>query len=197
MCWAAFSQTGKYAVTWRDRRNTGGTSSSPFEVYTTLSTDGGVTFKPNYKLSSAASPFINIQKGNDFIGVCLDDNTIYTDWCDLRAGNTEIYSSNASMALITGITDNTKNDELKLKIFPNPTSSDATIEFQIKQKQYLQINLCDMQGKIIKKIASQLFTEGEHTLQINTADLSGGSYLIRIQAGNRNIVNTTLLKIEK
>jgi hypothetical protein len=101
------------------------------------------------------------------------------------------------MALITGITDNTKNDELKLKIFPNPTSSDATIEFQIKQKQYLQINLCDMQGKIIKKIASQLFTEGEHTLQINTADLSGGSYLIRIQAGNRNIVNTTLLKIEK
>lgn len=197
MCWAAFSQTGKYAVTWRDRRNTGGTSSSPFEIYTTVSTDNGATFKPNYKISSAASPFINIQKGNDFIGVCLDDNTIYTDWCDLRVGNTEIYSNSASMALITGITDKLKKDEIKLKVFPNPTSSDASIVFQVNQKQFLQISLCDMQGKVIKKIAAQLFAEGEHTMQINTSDISPGSYLIQVETKNTNLVSTVLLKVER
>lgn len=197
MCWAAFSKTGKYGVTWRDRRNTGGTSSSAFEIYTTISTDGGVLFKPNYKISSAFSPFINIQKGNDFLGVCLDDNSIYNDWCDLRTGNTEIFVNKAPLSLFTGVVENFKNDEFKLKIFPNPTSLNTEMVFQVKQKQFLQIMLCDMQGKIIKKIASQLFTEGEQSLQINTSEMNAGSYLIRIQKENTSIVCTVLLKVER
>ena len=197
MCWAAFSQTGKYAVTWRDRRNTGGTSSSAFDVYTTISMDGGILFEPNYKISSSSSPFINIQKGNDFLGVCLDDNNVYNDWCDLRTGNTEIFVNKAPVSLFTDVTENSKNDELKLKIFPNPTASYSLVVFHLKQKQFLQIMLCDIQGKVVKKITSQLFSEGEHSLQINTSDISEGSYLVKIQGDNTIIISSVLLKVER
>jgi hypothetical protein len=91
MSWSAFSSTGKYAVTWRDRRNYGTSSQDSFEVFTAVSTDGGATFYPNYKLSSAPSPFINIQRGNDFIGVCMNSSYIFSDWCDKRTGNNEIF----------------------------------------------------------------------------------------------------------
>ncbi|MGZ4116718.1 MAG: exo-alpha-sialidase, partial [Bacteroidia bacterium] len=175
MCWAGFSSTGKYAVVWRDRRNTGGTSSSPFETFATVSTDGGVSFKPNHNLNSTPSPFINIQKGNDFISVCLDDNFIYSDWCDLRTGNTEIFVNKTAMNVFTGISESVKSDELNLKIFPNPTSENAEMTFNVKQKQFLQITLCDVQGKILKTIASQIFLEGKQQLQIITSDLKTGS----------------------
>lgn len=197
MCWAGFSSTGKYAVTWRDRRNTGGISASLFEVYTSISIDGGATFSPNYKISSATSPFINIQKGNDFLGVCLDDNYVYNNWCDQRTGNNEIFVNRVSMNLFAGIRENTKSNELQLKIFPNPTSANATILFQLKQKQFLKITLCDIQGKIIKTIVSQNFTEGEQRLQINTSDLNAGSYLVCLQTENQTIVSTILFKVER
>ncbi len=197
MCWAEFSQTGKYVVAWRDRRNTGGTSSSSFEVYTTISTDGGASFQPNYKVSSAPSPFINIQRGNDFIGVCLDDNYVYTNWCDKRTGNTEIYFNKAQMSVFTNVTENVKNDALQLSVFPNPTSDNSTVVFTLKEKQFLEITLCDIQGKLIKTIASQNFPEGEQRFQINTFGVNAGTYLINIQSGKGEIVSCVQLKVQR
>ena len=197
MCWAAFSSTGKYAVTWRDRRNTGGTSSSPFETFTTVSSDGGVSFEANHNMNSIPSPFINIQKGNDFIGICLDDNFVYNAWCDLRTGNTEIFINKTAMTVFTDVSEITKNDEMQLKVFPNPTSENATMTFNVKQKQFLQITLYDMQGKLVKTIASQNYTEGEQQLKIVTTDIKAGSYLVRIQAEDHSVLSTTLLLVDK
>ena len=42
-----------------------------------------------------------ITKGNDFLGVCLDDNFVYNDWCDQRTGNTEIFANKAPMTPLT------------------------------------------------------------------------------------------------
>lgn len=197
MCWAGFSQTGKYAVSWRDRRNTGGTSTSSFEIYTTVSTDAGVSYKPNYKTSSAASPFINIQKGNDFIGICMDDNFVYSDWCDLRTGNTEIFVGKVPMSTFTGISESLNNDALQIKLFPNPSSENATLVLNLMQKQFLQITLCDVQGKLLKNVFSGNLAAGEKQLQINTSDLDSGSYMLRIETENKNRINTSLLKVKR
>ncbi len=197
MCWAAFSQTGKYAAAWRDRRNTGGTSSSPFEIFATVSSNGGASFSTNYKISSAPSPFINIQKGNDFIGVCLNDNYLCTDWCDLRTGNTEIFSGKTYLGLLTGIGGDSKSDDLSLIVFPNPSKDNVSVMFQLKQRQFLQITLCDIQGRIIKKIASQIFTEGSQHLQIDISELSSGSYLLQMQTENKNSAGSAILQVER
>ena len=197
MCWAGFSATGKYAVSWRDRRNTGGTSSSPFEVFTTVSTDGGVSFKTNHNMNSTPSPFINIQKGNDFIGVCLDDNFVYNNWCDLRTGNTEIFINKTAMAVFTDISEKENMNVMQLNVFPNPTSENATMTFHVIKKQYLQIVLFDVQGKLVKIIASQNFNEGEQQIKVNTFDIKEGSYLVRIQTEDQQVVSATLLKIER
>lgn len=196
MSWAGFSNTGKYAVSWRDRRNTGGTSTSSFEMFTTVSIDGGVTFKPNYKVSSIASPFINIQKGNDFVGVCLDDNFVYNDWCDLRTGNTEIFVSKVAMSVFTDIQENIKS-QLEFKLFPNPASDNVTLVFNVKEKQFFQISLCDMKGQLIKNIASTSFEVGEQKLQINTLDITTGAYMVNIKTENSKMVSSVLLKVEK
>ncbi|MCW3072204.1 MAG: hypothetical protein JWO44_2094 [Bacteroidetes bacterium] len=196
MCWAGFSTTGKYAVAWRDRRNTGGTSSSPFEIYAGVSTDGGSTFKPDQNLSSAASPFINIQKGNDFIGLCLDDNYVFSDWCDLRSGNTEIFVNRTPMSVFTGIS-NLQNADVGMKVFPNPTSANATLQLHLRAPQFLTVDLADMSGNVMKVIASQLFNGQDPSIYIDTNGLAAGSYLVRVQSDGGNVIATTLLKVER
>jgi hypothetical protein len=197
MCWAGFSTTGKYGVAWRDRRNTGGTSSSSFEIYSTVSTDGGVTFKPNQNLNSTPSPFINIQKGNDFIGVCLDANNIFSDWCDLRSGNTDIFFNKTSMSVFTGIPDDIINDDIGMKIFPNPTSGNATLQLHLRGPQYLKVDLADINGNVIRMITSQMFNGQDQSVYIQTNGLSAGSYLIRVQSESGMVIASTLLKVER
>jgi hypothetical protein len=196
MCWAGFSTTGTYAVAWRDRRNTGGSSSSPFEIYAGLSTDGGTTFKPDQNLSSAFSPFINIQKGNDFIGVCLDDNYVYGDWCDLRAGNTEIFVDKVPMSVFTGIPE-IVNEDVQMKVFPNPTSANATLQVKLRAPQFLTIDVADINGNVIKIVSEQMFNGAEQSVLINTEGLATGSYLVRVQSGGGNVIATTLLKVQR
>lgn len=195
MCWAGFSASGKYAVGWRDRRNTGGTSSSPFEVYASVSTDGGVSFKPDQNMSSSPSPFINIQKGNDFIGVCLSDNYVYADWCDSRSGNTDIFVNKSAMSVFTGVADDIVNEDVKMKIYPNPTTGNATLQLHLRAPQYLTIDLADMNGNVIKTISSQQFNGQEPSIYIETNGLSAGSYLVRVQSDGGNVIATTLLKV--
>jgi hypothetical protein len=194
MCWAGFSETGKYAVAWRDRRNTGGTSSSPFEVYASVSTDGGATFRPDQNLNSAASPFINIQRGNDFIGLCLDDNYVFSNWCDFRSGNTDIYVNRVPMAVFTGM-EEMFNKDVGMKIFPNPTSANATLQLHLRAPQFLTIDLADMNGNSIKTIASKMFNGQDPSVYIETNGLAAGSYLVRVQSEGGNVIATTLLKV--
>jgi hypothetical protein len=195
MCGAGFSVTGKYAVAWRDRRNTGGTSSSPFEVYASVSTDGGITFTPDRDLSSAPSPFINIQKGNDFIGVSVMDNYVFTDWCDLRSGNTDVFVSKTSMSVFTGIAEEVLNEDVKMTLYPNPTSGNATLKLFLRAPQYLTIDIADINGNVVKTITSQQFNGQEPSVYIETSGLSAGSYLVRVQSGGDNVIATRLLKV--
>ncbi len=196
MSWAGFSTTGKYGVAWRDRRNTGGTSSSPFEIFSTVSIDGGSTFKPNYKISSAPSPFINIQKGNDFIGISLNDNFVFYDWCDLRTGNTEIFFNKTSMTFFTAVSEGNMPGFVS-SIFPNPTSTNATLKFTVKEKQFLNISLFDLQGRLMKIIASQNFNIGDHTFQISTSDLPSGTYLVCMKNKNETVISSVRLTVGK
>lgn len=197
MCWAGFSSTGKYGVAWRDRRNTGGTSSSAFEIYSTVSTDGGATFKPNQNLNSTASPFINIQRGNDFIGICIDDNYVYCNWCDLRTGNTDIFFNKTPMSVYTGVAEDLINEDIGMKIFPNPTSGNATLQLHLRGPQYLKIDLADINGNVIKMITSQMFNGQDQSVYIQTTGLSVGSYLIRVQSESGMVIASKLLKVER
>lgn len=76
---------------------------------------------------------------------------------------------------------------LKLKAFPNPASSNFTIE--INAASYLNnttINIYDLSGKLVKKVLSGAIPEGAKTIEVNTA-LRTGQYFIQLQNGNESI----------
>ncbi len=85
MLWGC-AKDSAVAFFWRDRRNGGVGRTVPFEIYGTLSYDGGYTFTDNFVVSGQPSEYDTILtfSGNDFLGCAFGDTAVYVVWGDLR-----------------------------------------------------------------------------------------------------------------
>jgi hypothetical protein len=82
-------------------------------------------------------------------------------------------------------------DDVDMKVYPNPVYSDCSIKFSIKERMNLSVNIIDMQGKVVKDLYSGIADAGESVFSFNKANLSAGTYFVRIMGG------TTLIKSQK
>ncbi|MCX6210021.1 MAG: T9SS type A sorting domain-containing protein [Bacteroidetes bacterium] len=90
------------------------------------------------------------------------------------------------------------NEKLKLEIvslFPNPSKENASIIFNSASVNKMNITVTNLQGKVV---LSQIInaTKGENRVQLNTANLPAGNYLINIAEMNtENAVTTKFVKL--
>ena len=190
MSWSGFSPNGTYAVAWRDRRNSGNnTDTAKTEIYTALSTNGGISFSPNFNLSSAPSPFINIQRGNDFIGVCLNNNYLFADWCDLRTGNDEIFADDELQVQILSIPTITQQQN-NVELFPNPSSDFTTVQINDPNNSEWNFKVYDVFGKLVLE---KMIYSNEDKLNL---DLASGLYFYEV-SDTKNFHSNGKLMIQR
>ncbi len=65
-------------------------------------------------------------------------------------------------------------------IFPNPSQNTNTLKFDVQQAGYVQINLINAQGKIVKTILNESKSEGTHSLKTDLQNLKTGVYYYQI-----------------
>jgi hypothetical protein len=83
----------------------------------------------------------------------------------------------------------------KLNVTPNPISSTATISFTLLHQEKVSLNLHDITGRLVNKVAEGEFKEGVHQLTLDTRNLNAGIYLLRMQT--RETTQTQKLIIVK
>ena len=173
MSWGAFSPNGVYAVAWRDRRHGLPNDTSNFEVYTSISLDGGASFNPNFCLSSVPTPFINQIRGNDFLGVCLNNNTLFVDWSDNRnkvPNKEDIYLRKESINVLTSVI-NLDSNGFKFSLFPNPNSGEISLNINLKSN----VKMYDLSGKEVLVLAVK---SGVSKIKFNNPD---GIYFLKLE----------------
>lgn len=69
--------------------------------------------------------------------------------------------------------------------FPNPNSGFATIRFELPAAQNVTMELVNMYGQEVGVLASGNFAAGEHSVEVNTADLAAGIYFYNLRAGEQ------------
>ena len=82
--------------------------------------------------------------------------------------------------LIVTAIDETINELVKIKIYPNPTSEMVNIRFDSPVEEEFVLNILDAQGKIIKTDKIELAMSEK---QINFQDIPSGIYYIRLISG--------------
>jgi hypothetical protein len=71
-----------------------------------------------------------------------------------------------------------------MEVYPNPFSSQTKIQFSLGSASNAELDLYDLQGRLLKAIASGNFDAGDYTFQLNKADLSEGIYILQLKTSD-------------
>jgi hypothetical protein len=77
-------------------------------------------------------------------------------------------------------------------IFPNPTSTNLNVRYNLPKEDDITIALFDMQGKLIlqKKVGKQVSGEQQQTLDV--INLPAGSYVCRMKGQHQTVTKTVI-----
>lgn len=67
--------------------------------------------------------------------------------------------------------------------FPNPFASATEFIFEVERDGFIHLFITDMQGKVVKEIASGMIRKGEYRQTIDATDLNSGVYFINLDKG--------------
>ena len=72
-----------------------------------------------------------------------------------------------------------------LNVYPNPVRNNAQVALNLDSDANVSYVIYDLSGRMIVNVDLGTYTKGTHSLPINTAALSNGSYIIKVQAGDK------------
>jgi Secretion system C-terminal sorting domain len=87
---------------------------------------------------------------------------------------------------------NELEQQLQLKVAPNPTVSDLTLRVKSEVSKTLQIRLLDLAGRVVRA-EKWVVNTGENTRQIDLDALDNGVYLMQLSDG-QNVVARKIIK---
>lgn len=73
-------------------------------------------------------------------------------------------------------------------IYPNPSSSEITVGFTLAQAEKVNLEIVDMQGRLVKNILTEDFrTAGPHQMRAALGNLPEGMYILNLKSGRVNL----------
>ncbi|HXB10783.1 MAG TPA: T9SS type A sorting domain-containing protein, partial [Bacteroidia bacterium] len=71
-----------------------------------------------------------------------------------------------------------------LKVYPNPMSTEGTVEYTLASEDNLTLTIYDIQGREVQNVTVGKQAQGKHILPISTEKFSNGTYLLNITGSN-------------
>lgn len=180
LAWCNFDTDGDIVIGWRDRRNGSGSGyADDSEIWGAVKWKDSTFISSNFLISDTIAPynaFYLTQKGNDFMNIAMQNDTLYAVWGDVRSGILQIYF--AKKSLISGQTSIhviAEEQNPSVNIYPNPGKDLIYFEAENINK----IIITDLNGKIIKSI---IYVKDNY---IETQDLQKGTYIIQFYSDTK------------
>jgi TonB-dependent SusC/RagA subfamily outer membrane receptor len=79
-----------------------------------------------------------------------------------------------------------------MTLFPNPTDAEANIELDLKKAGAYQLNIYDMNGKLIQNVANQHFEKGKHQFKWNSSQYHAGTYFV-VLSNEKPVLSKSLI----
>jgi len=81
-------------------------------------------------------------------------------------------------------------EHIDYTIYPNPATEFTNIEFTLRHKEEVEINLYSLLGAKIKTLEKDVFMAGKHSRKISLEELNPGTYFISTKIGAEEISRT-------
>jgi len=101
-------------------------------------------------------------------------------------GGNNIFLDNINIAMYISSVDDFER-QLNLDVFPNPTQSNAFMNFDLMKTSDVSIQLIDITGRVLWQEMTLNLSQGSKNMIIPTEGLSPGMYMITIEVNGRTL----------
>lgn len=109
------------------------------------------------------------------------------------ANNMYIDQINLTGNVTTAITDLEKS--LELSIYPNPTNSSATLDFNIYNDEKVKISVTDLVGRLVEESSNVSNNSGKISYIVNkNSSLAKGVYIVTLDVNNQRISKKLIIE---
>ncbi|MEO0185397.1 MAG: hypothetical protein ABIL20_06335 [candidate division WOR-3 bacterium] len=193
--WLTVDRTGCISVIFYDSRND--PNNILCDLYLAQSTDGGVTWLPNVRVTNVSfdlrigfdqkdilpydpnKPLVDQRAGliGEYNGIAAaSKGNPVPIWTDTRNGNQDTY---------VGVVENVglqehcaRTTENALVLRTNPVTKCVFLELNLKRKQNTILKFYNSQGRLVKKINLGILNPGCHKFKIDLSCLAEGVYFV-------------------
>ncbi len=101
-------------------------------------------------------------------------------------GGNNIFIDDINIDITTGTKDIIEMIQ-EASLFPNPTSNNCSIKFNVLQTKTLAIHVFNILGEKVYSTSKEVYEEGNHEVKLNTSHLVNGMYIVQLHDGTRAI----------
>jgi len=84
----------------------------------------------------------------------------------------------AAGGTLVGINDLSEENGITLNIYPNPSTGQVNIQFDLVQSAHIRFEVYDVNGNRVFENPEQAYVSGQNNLSVNLSNLSSGIYFI-------------------
>jgi len=70
--------------------------------------------------------------------------------------------------------------------YPNPFNAFTNIEYNLSNKEPVELNIYNLEGRKLENLVTQTQEPGKHNIKFNGSEYSSGTYFYRLQVGNNS-----------
>jgi hypothetical protein len=177
------SPSGRIDAVWLDTRDNPGTYLS--SLYYSYSTDGGVTWSANERLSEAFDPHVGWPQQNkmgDYYHMVSDDAGFRLAWADTFNGEQDVYFGRKVLPTSAVAAGGAPPARL-LWSDPNPFMAGTTIRYRVPRDAFVTLGIYDALGRTVATLVSEDRPAGTYKAHFDGGSLVGGVYFCRLTAG--------------
>ncbi|HIA37766.1 MAG TPA: T9SS type A sorting domain-containing protein [Flavobacteriales bacterium] len=163
---------------------------------TSTSVKAGITYADNGNVSET--------RWGDYTGISRKHNSSIEVWVGGQYGTTRDVSGigisqcfETWVAQIlpgtTGFENKMDNNNKNNIVYPNPIYDMFTMEFYLIERADIEINVIDINGKLVKILYKDVAEKGKNLVSFNKAALDKGIYFINIRSGQKIINNEKII----
>jgi hypothetical protein len=83
--------------------------------------------------------------------------------------------------IVAKMTSGNYISEDEMKVYPNPTTGDFSVDFSVKESGRVKLYVMDMNGKILNVILDKDMPKGNYIYSSNIENVSSGIYFTTLQ----------------
>ncbi len=129
---------------------------------------------------------------NYYVGATYENETAWMkDWIRQRTAwlNSQLKVFGQPLASEEEIVN-----KFPLRIFPNPTESETTIEYDVVKKGRVKINVYDFAGKLLRTVLDEEKNVNIYQVKLNNENFKSGMYLIDYQLDDIHVESMRMIK---